>query len=64
MRPVLRHTFSHYHLEIMPIVAKVAKQMPAIMEKQPILWYNLNQALEQGIAAPIKRLLQQLQSEK
>lgn len=55
-----RHTFSHYHLEITPILVKL-KQLPClVMEGQQGLWYNLEQPKEVGLAAPVKQLLHSL----
>ena len=61
LEPV-RHTFSHYHLDITP--AKVAVQSPAprIMEAVPTLWYNVDQPANIGLAAPVKRLLERCAS--
>jgi A/G-specific adenine glycosylase len=56
--PPLRHTFSHYQLEITP--ARVALKDPtnSVMEGPPILWYNSEQPATIGLAAPVKRLLE------
>ncbi|WP_075184811.1 A/G-specific adenine glycosylase [Teredinibacter haidensis] len=58
--PQLRHTFSHYHLDISPIAVKLAKVYPQIMENNRQLWYNLQQPQNLGLAAPVKKLLEQL----
>lgn len=58
--PVLRHTFSHFHLDILPVLAHVTQQHTAIMEQAPGIWYNINQADARGLAAPVKRLLLEL----
>jgi A/G-specific adenine glycosylase len=57
--PALRHTFSHFHLRITPIAARVVDS-GKVMENAEMVWYNLNQPDERGFAAPVKRLLQQL----
>ncbi|MEH0666776.1 A/G-specific adenine glycosylase [Vibrio scophthalmi] len=58
-----RHTFSHYHLDITPILVDVSKQPDRIMEGSKGLWYNLSQPVEVGLAAPVKQLLESLPSE-
>lgn len=55
-----RHTFSHYHLDITPILVKLNKQPNLVMEGQQGLWYNLSQPKEVGLAAPVKQLLHSL----
>lgn len=59
--PVLRHSFSHFDLDITPAQARVGKTHTArVMEARPTVWYNntLNDAC--GLAAPVKRLLNTL----
>ena len=58
-----RHTFSHYHLDITPILLDLSKQPDVIMEANKGLWYNLSQPEEVGLAAPVKQLLQSLPHE-
>jgi len=58
--PTLRHTFSHYHLDISPIVVEIDNSLPQIMENNRQLWYNLQQPQNLGLAAPVKKLLEQL----
>lgn len=55
-----RHTFSHYHLEIEPI--EVAATQNALKHHQgpEQLWYDLDEPASIGLAAPVKKLLQQL----
>lgn len=55
-----RHTFSHYHLDITPILVDLSKQPDVIMEGSKGLWYNLSQPEEIGLAAPVKQLLESL----
>ncbi|MFA0566746.1 MAG: A/G-specific adenine glycosylase [Vibrio gallaecicus] len=55
-----RHTFSHYHLDITPVLVKLTKQPDLIMEGTKGLWYNLSQPEEIGLAAPVKQLLESL----
>ncbi|MGS2724651.1 A/G-specific adenine glycosylase [Porticoccus sp. GXU_MW_L64] len=55
-----RHTFSHYHLDYTPIHVQVTAT-PQVMEAQRQVWYNPATELTLGTAAPIARLLNQLQ---
>jgi A/G-specific adenine glycosylase len=54
---VLRHTFSHFHLDITPVRATVTDNANAVMEASCFVWYNTRQPDERGLAAPVKRLL-------
>ena len=53
----LRHSFSHFHLDILPMVAEVTGQRPAVMEICPAVWYNITKPDARGLAAPVKHLL-------
>ncbi len=56
----LRHTFSHYHLDIEPQLVAVKKNTNVIAESERWLWYPLDHSLEVGLAAPVKKLLSNL----
>ena len=55
--PVYKHTFSHFHLEITPVLCRVTDRSQSVAENN-YLWYKpqSNQAL--GLAAPVKKLLE------
>ncbi len=55
-----RHTFSHYHLEIQPVLATLAGPPGAVMEDDRQLWYNRRQPQAVGLAAPVADLLARL----
>jgi len=57
----LRHTFSHYHLDITPVIAEIKNNTPCVLESNRQLWYNLQQPQKIGLAAPVKNLLNKLQ---
>jgi len=61
--PVVRHTFSHFHLHIHPVTAELVGKPAAIMEMADTVWYKLDHPDRRGFAAPVKRLLQQLRNE-
>ncbi len=58
-----RHTFSHYHLDITPVLIKLNENLSSVNEKA-ILWFNPLLPAEQeqsiGFPAPTKQLLTQL----
>lgn len=57
----LRHTFSHYHLDITPYHLKLPHIIDNIvMESQQALWYNLAAPQHVGLAAVTQSLLQQI----
>jgi A/G-specific adenine glycosylase len=57
----LRHTFSHYHLDITPMLVDASDlDFAALMEERASLWYNSDQPTEIGLAAPVKKLLANL----
>ncbi len=55
----IRHSFSHYHLDITPVRLRAGKQ-DEIAETDRWLWYPLDHSLEVGLAAPVKKLLSKL----
>ncbi|GAB4394048.1 MAG: A/G-specific adenine glycosylase [Gammaproteobacteria bacterium] len=57
--PAFRHTFSHFHLDIYPVLMRhiSCAQVKQAMETQPTIWYNVQRPQTVGLAAPIKRLL-------
>jgi A/G-specific adenine glycosylase len=57
--PPFRHTFSHFHLDIKPLVAKVKKNNNLIREDQVYLWYTLTDPLV-AVPAPVKKIIDTL----
>ncbi|CAM2933105.1 A/G-specific adenine glycosylase [Vibrio rarus] len=55
-----KHTFSHYHLHITPVLINLTQRPSLIMEQSQGLWYNLSQPQKLGLAAPVKNLLANL----
>ena len=51
----LRHTFSHFHLDIQPLLVRVSPT-PGVAEAGQV-WYNLRQPSRLGLAAPVSKLL-------
>ena len=54
--PVVRHTFSHFHLDITPVRASADNHTQRVMEGTEWVWYNESSALG-GLPAPVARLL-------
>ena len=57
--PVLRHTFSHFHLDITPVRARV-QHASGVMDVGNSVWYNPGAPQALGLAAPVQRLLTKL----
>ena len=60
----VRHTFSHFHLEIQPIHVTARESGRAVMEGGTRVWYNSEQPDARGLAAPVKRLLDELRAQQ
>jgi A/G-specific adenine glycosylase len=60
---VLRHSFSHFHLDITPVPAGVTGTSGQIMEGKEFVWYNLHSTEQYGLAAPVRGLLAALTSD-
>ncbi len=58
--PVVRHTFSHFHLDITPVIAVAGIPLDRVMEDGDRLWYNTGSKDELGFAAPVEKLLGRL----
>lgn len=61
--PAFRHTFSHYHLNIQPVKVAVGRIQSKVMDCDDHFWYKLGQVNECGLAAPVKKLIDQLENE-
>jgi len=63
--PTLRHTFSHFHLDITPIKVVLYNPTASVMEENASVWYKTQPESKQrlGLAAPVKHLLGQLEKE-
>ena len=61
-QPVIRHTFSHFHLDITPVHASLESHNNCVMEGEDWVWYNNNSTDTTigGLPAPVARLLQQM----
>jgi A/G-specific adenine glycosylase len=59
--PVRRHTFSHFHLDIAPVEILLREPGWAALEGPDRVWYNPAQPDARGLAAPVSRLLDEIQ---
>ncbi|MEW8692908.1 MAG: A/G-specific adenine glycosylase [Candidatus Thiodiazotropha endolucinida] len=55
-----RHTFSHFHLDITPVVAVVKNPAKGLMDAGLRVWYKLSQPDDRGLAAPVSRILREI----
>jgi len=59
--PILRHTFSHFHLDITPVLVKTKNRTLQVMEDNTTIWYNTAKPDRLGLPTPVQRLLTRLQ---
>ena len=56
---LLRHTFSHYHLDIQPVQLVLSHTPKRVSEADQTLWYCLSSPQKIGLATPVKKLIAQ-----
>lgn len=54
--PPIRHTFTHFRLNISPLLLDVERIQSGVMQSSGI-WQEIGEALESGIPAPTRKLL-------
>jgi A/G-specific adenine glycosylase len=54
--PTIEHTFTHFHLAITPITARVPHQI-ACMDSDRWLWYNCDAPALVGLAKPVAQII-------
>jgi len=59
--PPRRHTFSHFHLDIHPREILLTEPGCRVLEGGQSVWYNPRQPDARGLAAPVARLLNELE---
>ena len=62
--PRVRHTFTHFRLDISPALVEISKVPSAVMEPARTLWYNRASPQALGLAAPVDKLLSHLHTLK
>ncbi len=63
-RSAVRHSFSHYELDIQPVVLNLAAAPSILRDRPDVLWYDLDVPQAIGLAAPVSKLLAILQQER
>jgi len=58
----LRHSFSHYDLDIRPIVVRIAAPLSKVADFADARWHRLDDDLPGGVAAPVNKLIGQLRN--
>ena len=61
--PVLRHTFSHFHLDIEPVRVELQRGSAAVRDADGEKWVALGETARLGLPAPVKSLLERLAAE-
>lgn len=56
--PGIRHSFSHYHLEISPLLLTLSRTPTIISERDQLRFWPAEESPKVGLAAPVKRLWQ------
>ena len=59
----LRHSFSHYDLDIQPILVRVDAPLSKVADSDSTTWYRLDEPPPGGMAAPVQKLISQLNNE-
>ncbi|MDH5621239.1 MAG: A/G-specific adenine glycosylase [Gammaproteobacteria bacterium] len=59
---ILRHSFSHYDLDIQPIVVHLDARAAQVADAGSRVWYRLDDEPPGGLAAPVQKLISQLRN--
>ena len=62
--PSRRHTFSHYHLDIHPELVTINNPARGVMDSDRRVWYKPEQIKSLGVAAPVARLLLEIEEQR
>ena len=58
----MRHSFTHYDLDIQPIAVRLSKQSSTVQDTEDSIWYEIGSSPPGGIAAPVSKLIQALRA--
>jgi len=58
----LRHSFSHYDLDIRPVVVRVAASSRKVADGDDSTWHRIDESPPGGIAAPVQKLINTLKT--
>ena len=56
----LKHSFSHYDLDIQPVLVRVGPASRKVADEEAATWYRLDSKPPGGIAAPVQKLIDEL----
>jgi A/G-specific adenine glycosylase len=59
---ILRHSFSHYTLDIRPIAVRIAAPLSKVADFDGAMWHQLGSEPPGGVAAPVGKLIRQLEN--
>lgn len=60
--PIRRHSFSHFHLDIHPLVCQLRSHGADQVNDRQTKWYDLDSPAELGLAAPVAILVNELKA--
>ncbi len=60
VRPVVRHSFTHFDLDMTPVEARLTAVDGRLMDGDRWLWYNRDEPAAVGLAAPVARLMERI----
>jgi A/G-specific adenine glycosylase len=60
LKPKIRHTFSHFHLDITPAVIHAGKTINQVRDNGSYRWYQAKNVDEIGMPTPVKKLVEEL----
>jgi A/G-specific adenine glycosylase len=60
----LRHSFSHYDLDIQPVVVRLEATSSKVADSDDAIWHRLDDLPPGGIAAPVRLLLDNLKTDE
>jgi A/G-specific adenine glycosylase len=58
--PVRRHTFTHFHLDLTPVLIRLENTTRCVMDRDDRVWYNTENPDARGMAAPVAQLIGKL----
>ena len=62
--PTVRHSFTHYDLDIMPIAVRLQCISGTVADTDDQMWYEFDSPQQVGIAAPVTGLLEKLKTDE
>lgn len=62
--PLLRHSFSHFDLDITPLAVRLAGGSRTVADAGNSLWYPYDERPKLGLAAPVSKLIDQLHEKR